>query len=83
MTLEEIYDSQVAPLMEKIISVCKANGIPMIASFDLSDAVNPDFACTTFIAGGKDAADLPPAYEEFLREINARPVPFDAFTIDR
>ena len=33
MNKEEIYDEQISPLMQKIISVCREHGIAMIASF--------------------------------------------------
>jgi hypothetical protein len=33
---EEIYDSQISPLMLQIISITKAHGITMIASFDIA-----------------------------------------------
>lgn len=30
---EEIYDAQIAPLMEQIIAICSEHQIPMLASF--------------------------------------------------
>ncbi len=35
MNKEEIYDSRISPLMLQIIEICKAEGIAMIASFDI------------------------------------------------
>lgn len=50
---EVIYDEKIAPLMEEIIAVCKANDIPVLASFQLDDVRTPDtndaFKCTTRI----------------------------------
>ncbi len=31
--LELVYDEQIAPLMTQIIAICKANQMPMVASF--------------------------------------------------
>lgn len=31
--LEHVYDEQISPLMKQIIEICKANKLPMIASF--------------------------------------------------
>lgn len=42
---EKIYDDQIAPLMDKIIEICKTEGIPMFADFQIADL---DY-CTTCI----------------------------------
>jgi len=42
---EQIYDEQIAPLMAKIIEICKAEQIPMFAEFQFADF---DF-CTSCI----------------------------------
>jgi hypothetical protein len=42
---EKIYDEQIAPLMAKIIEICKAEDIPMFAEFQYSDS---DF-CQSYI----------------------------------
>jgi len=34
---EPIYDEQIAPLMTKIIKICKDHDIPLVASFQLTD----------------------------------------------
>ena len=31
--LEHVYDEQIAPLMSKIIDICKDNNLPMFATF--------------------------------------------------
>lgn len=36
MNKEEIYDSQISPLMLQIIEICKTQGIAMMASFDIA-----------------------------------------------
>lgn len=43
MNKEEIYDSQISPLMLQIIEICKAQGIAMVASFDIGhDGTGPN-----------------------------------------
>lgn len=36
MNKEQIYDSQISPLMQQIIQICRDNGIAMMASFDIA-----------------------------------------------
>lgn len=47
--LEAVYDDHIAPLMAKIIEICTAHDMPMLASF--AYAQNPDRTsfCTTAI----------------------------------
>ena len=40
---EAIYDAEIAPLMTKIIEICDAHGIPMVASFEYA----PEMLCTS------------------------------------
>ncbi|MCI0526392.1 MAG: hypothetical protein L0Y56_02920, partial [Nitrospira sp.] len=35
--LEKVYDKQIAPLMTKIIAICKKHKLPMVASFQCAD----------------------------------------------
>lgn len=43
MNKEEIYDSQISPLMTQIIAIAQQNGISMIASFAIQhDGEGPD-----------------------------------------
>lgn len=42
---EAVYDEHIAPLMTKIIALCKEHRIPFVASFQLSEEMN----CTTRI----------------------------------
>jgi len=41
--LESVYDKEIAPLMEKIINICRANQLPMFATFEYKN----DTFCTT------------------------------------
>jgi hypothetical protein len=41
--LEAVYDTEISPLMQQILAICQAKGIPMFASFQFSD----DGFCTS------------------------------------
>jgi hypothetical protein len=58
--LEAVYDEQIAPLMARIIEVCQANNIPMLASFAYSyDGSNDYGVATTFLpAEGRTPPNL-------------------------
>lgn len=51
---EQIYDEQIAPLMAKIIEICKVEQIPMFAEFQYA---NLDF-CTTCIYPDVDGRNV-------------------------
>lgn len=42
---ESVYDEQIAPLMAKIIAICKQYKIPMLATFNFA----PNGLCTTLM----------------------------------
>jgi hypothetical protein len=44
---EQAYDAEVAPLMDKVIEICRREGISMIAHFELPIPGDPDLVCTT------------------------------------
>lgn len=52
-TKEEIYDSQVSPLMTQIIAICKEHKIAMLADFALTSEESDDgpLKCTTVLLG--------------------------------
>ena len=55
--LENVYDTEISPLMIKIIAICKSKKMPMIASFCFAKgkyADDPDGVeyCTTYIPRG-------------------------------
>lgn len=59
MNKEEIYDEQISPLMQKIIAICRENGIAMIASYDIAhDGEGPNgedcsqLICNTLLPDG-------------------------------
>lgn len=78
--LEHIHDAEVAPLMEKIIAVCKKNGLPFVASFCVgwNEEEGGDF-CTTVIPRGKEGW-LPPLLGRMRIDATRNPEAF-AFTI--
>jgi hypothetical protein len=46
--LESVYDSEIAPLMTKIIEICNAHKLPMFATFLFAnDPDGDDGLCTT------------------------------------
>lgn len=60
MNKENIYDSQVSPLMQQVIAICKDNGIAMMASFDIAhDGEGPNgedcsaLTCNTLLPDGE------------------------------
>lgn len=48
---EAVYDGQIAPLVDRIIAICKAHRIPVLAVFQYQDGAREDGAafCTTFV----------------------------------
>lgn len=47
MNKEQIYDSEIAPMMAKIIEICKANKIAMLADFAIGRGDDEALKCTT------------------------------------
>lgn len=71
---EDVYDEQVAPLMTQIIGICKAYGIPMIASFAYrADGPNDASYCSTYLEPSEHGFDYtaPERYEQ-MRAIMLR-----------
>ena len=78
---EDIYDNEINPLMAKIIAICDAHDIPMVASFQINDdrgAAEEDvLMCTPVLTYGEHVdGNLKRASAEIYR----RPT-FAAFTI--
>ncbi len=48
--LEEVYDTQIAPLMEQIIAICKEHRLPVLASFEYRCQDNDESFVTTAIS---------------------------------
>lgn len=61
MNKEQIYDSEISPLMKQIIGLCKEHGIAMVASFDIGhDGEGPNgedcsrLTCNTLLPDEND-----------------------------
>ncbi len=53
MNKEEIYDAEIAPLMNEIISICQRSKIAMIMSFALPTEQDDSMSCTTALLRGE------------------------------
>lgn len=69
MTKEETYDTEIGPLMAKIIEICKREKIAMLASFELDEDPENTFCCTTVIA---PAGFVKPEHQQAVRLISPR-----------
>ena len=47
MNKEDIYDTEIAPLMTRVIEICKKNRIAAVMSFALPIEGDPGLMCTT------------------------------------
>ena len=47
MDKEQVYDTEINPLMAQIIAICKRAGISMFATFAIPTESNPDLCCST------------------------------------
>ena len=47
MNKEAIYDSEISPLIAKVIGICKQHKIAMIMSFAIPTDDDPDLSCST------------------------------------
>lgn len=71
---EAIYDTSIAPLMAQVIDLCKANGIPLFATFQYDS----DSFCSTVIADG-DAHPAFRHYEAIRQSIEGSGVNIDKY----
>jgi hypothetical protein len=47
---EQIYDAQINPLMDAIITICKEHKIAMVATFHIPTEEDADLHCTSILA---------------------------------
>lgn len=70
---ESVYDEKIAPLMEQIIEICKAEELPMVASFYIQSAdisrLEGEMVVSTIIPA-KD--NTPGAFKEIERVLYPR-----------
>ena len=62
---ESVYDNRVAKLMEEVCAVCKEYGIPMIASFQLSEESDPIF-CSYILASENASMKIKTAAHQLM-----------------
>ena len=60
MTKEEIYDSEIAPLMLQVINICKKHKIAHICAFSIPNEEDDGLCCTT--ANVTDSFDPPVSF---------------------
>jgi hypothetical protein len=65
ITFETVYDNRVAKLMEEVCAICKEYGIPMVASFQLSNEEDPIF-CSFILAPENSSMKIKTAAEQLL-----------------
>jgi hypothetical protein len=79
---EDIYDNEINPLMAKIIAICDAHDIPMVASFQINDDRGADgedaLHCSTTLTTN---ANVSPNLRRAAVEIMRQQPSFIAFTI--
>ena len=67
-TREKVYDDEIAPLMSKIIDVCRKHNIPMVASYQYENTEEEGAGfCTTILVGSPSKTEKFPAAESLLR----------------
>lgn len=69
---ETVYDDQIFPLMERIIDICKAHKIAMLADFCLDDDEDgKPLKCTTALLSQEFSPDE--AQRTAIRELYGKP----------
>lgn len=75
---EDVYDNEIAPLMTRVIDLCRTHQIPMFATFQYTEpGAEPGF-CTTQIPADHQHAALVRIKSQWARE---RSSPLVALTI--
>lgn len=73
MNKEEVYDTQISPLMKQIIAICQQNKIAMLASYFIPTDDDPTLACSTALL--TDDYSPPHAMREAYNTIRRRQSP--------
>lgn len=58
--LEKVYDEEIAPIMTKLIGICKQHKLPMFATFFYFSSGEEDSFCTTNLLF--EERDIPRAF---------------------
>jgi hypothetical protein len=83
---EQVYDEEIAPLMARVIAICKDHKIPMLATFcyrnDPAAADNNTSYCSTLLPGpsGWQTEEIREAAHIIRHGASTRPKSF-AFTV--
>lgn len=78
MNKEQVYDSQVEPLMAKIIGICQEHGIAMLCTFAIPTPEDDGLQCTSLLPD--ETGDNPAHHKAALRSLKGEPS-FVAMTI--
>ena len=77
--LEAVYDSEIAPLMTKIIAICKEHEMPMLATFAYAKDADETKFCTTSLPVEVRPVEVLTKAARLIR--HGEPGRFAAFTI--
>lgn len=77
-TREDIYDTEVSPLMKQVLTICEHAGIPLVASFRIDDGAEGEepLFCTSILPD-----DTSEHMQALARAARPKPAQFAAFTI--
>lgn len=79
---ENVYDEQIAPLMEQIIAICNENGLSMFASYCIkNDEENGELYCTTCLPGDCQPDKFKDLYRMLQQGYVVTPPFFGAMTV--
>ena len=68
MSRESAYDEEIMPLMAKILDVCKREGIPVVASFQINEPTDGDERFCQSFRLTPDSSDVLRAMVEIIME---------------
>lgn len=68
---EQIYDSEISPLMAQIIAICQKHKISMFATYDIPNQDDEELCCSTCTAD--DSGKLSERIRKFNRLIETSP----------
>lgn len=75
---EQVYDAQINPLMEQILTICQAHGIAMLCTFAIPTPDDDELACTSMLPD--ETGENHPAHKRAYQAVMQRSQAF-AITI--
>jgi len=63
MNKEQVYDREIAPLLDRIFGICKQHDIPMLVVFGLPTEEEPDLHCASVANVDEMSDDLKEVWE--------------------